>query len=137
MKLHEYKKKYRNKKQFLKEYKRIEEGKNLEYNISHLVTEARRYAGITQKQLAKIIKTKQPAIARIESGNLLPNVAFLQKIADAIGTTLIIKWGFMIEAEMRNETKSDDYDVPILMNSPCTSLTFDKNSRTRNTFVNA
>lgn len=106
MQLHEYSKKYNKNKKFVKEYKRIEKKENLEYEISQLITEARRYANLTQTQLAKAIKTKQPAIARVENGSHLPNVLFLKRIADSIGTNLIIRWGFMVKAEINTKARA-------------------------------
>ncbi len=61
-----------------------------EFDVSMLVTEARLYAGLTQMQLAKIMKTKQPSIARVESGKVLPSLDFLHKLAKAVGMELIL-----------------------------------------------
>src|SRR5262245_32010385 len=44
--------------------------------------------GLTQAQLAKLVGTKQPSIARLESGASQPSVAFLRKVAAALGTRL-------------------------------------------------
>ena len=44
--------------------------------------------GLTQAQLARLVGTKQPSIARLESGTSQPSVAFLQKVAAALGTRL-------------------------------------------------
>lgn len=55
--------------------------KDLAFQIGRMVMNARLSKGMTQKELAKIIKTKQPSIARIESGSVLPNLGFLDKIA--------------------------------------------------------
>jgi len=43
---------------------------------------------MTQEALAKKIGTKQSAISRIESGNGNPSLAFMQKIASALGSRL-------------------------------------------------
>lgn len=59
--------------------------------ISQLI-EARAKKGITQKQLAKKIGTKQSAIARLESGNANPSLSFLEKIALALGYKLKIQF---------------------------------------------
>lgn len=72
-------------------------------DISNLVTEARLYAGLTQAQLAKKLRTKQPSIARIESGNDLPSLSFLLKIAKAVGSYMIApKFGFMLDVKEAN-----------------------------------
>jgi predicted transcriptional regulator len=55
------------------------------------ILEARAKRGITQKVLADMIGTKQPAIARLESGDYTGcSLKTLQKIADALETTLKI-----------------------------------------------
>ena len=41
--------------------------------------------GITQKELAQKIGTKQSAIARFEGGNINPSLGFLEKIAEVMG----------------------------------------------------
>ena len=59
------------------------------FELSYLVTSARLWSGLTQAQLARKVGTKQPAIARLEGGSLLPSWKVLEKIAQAIGTELI------------------------------------------------
>jgi predicted transcriptional regulator len=55
------------------------------------ILEARAKKGITQKALADMIGTKQPAIARLESGDYSGcSLKTLQKIADALETTIKI-----------------------------------------------
>jgi len=51
---------------------------------------ARIKRGITQKELAQKIGTKQSAIARFESGNINPSLGFLEKLADVMGYKLTI-----------------------------------------------
>lgn len=58
--------------------------------ISQLI-KARMKKGLTQKQLAERVGTKQSAIARIESGNANISIAFLEKLTQALGSQLIIK----------------------------------------------
>lgn len=59
--------------------------------ISALI-EARIKKGMTQKALADRVKTKQSAIARIESGNANPSIGFLQRLAEALGKKLVIQF---------------------------------------------
>jgi DNA-binding XRE family transcriptional regulator len=40
--------------------------------------------GLTQAELAKMIGTRQPSIARLENGSSVPSLSFLQRIADAL-----------------------------------------------------
>ncbi len=74
-------------KEVYKEYKRLDPKYRL---ISQLIG-ARAKKGITQKQLAEKIGTKQSAIARIESGNANPSFDFLEKITKALDSELIIQ----------------------------------------------
>lgn len=81
------------KKELLKNKKVVEEYKRLEprYQLISQLIESRLKKGLTQEQLAKRIGTKQSAIARLESGSSNPSMAFLEKIAEAIGLKLIIQ----------------------------------------------
>ena len=47
--------------------------------------------GLTQKELADLINTKQPSIARLESGRQEPSVAFLRRVSAALGCRLEIR----------------------------------------------
>ena len=62
---------------------------NLALEIGLMVTDARIHLGMTQEKLAQKIGTKQPSIARVENGAVLPSLKFLQKIATALGTKFI------------------------------------------------
>lgn len=62
---------------------------DLNWEIAKSVIKARLDKGMSQAQLARRIGTKQPSIARIESGNHTPSIGILQKIAHALGTELI------------------------------------------------
>lgn len=46
--------------------------------------------GLTQAQLAELVGTKQPSIARLERGQSQPRIDFLRKIAEALGAKLEI-----------------------------------------------
>ena len=51
--------------------------------------------GLTQAQLAQLIGTKQPSIARLESGASHPSEAFLREVAAALGTRLEVHFVFL------------------------------------------
>lgn len=56
------------------------------------IIRARKSKGLTQEDLAKAVGTKQPAIARIESGKYHGcSINTLLKIADALDTPLTIR----------------------------------------------
>jgi DNA-binding XRE family transcriptional regulator len=40
--------------------------------------------GLTQAQLAKMVGTRQPSIARLENGTSTPSLSFLERIATAL-----------------------------------------------------
>ena len=62
---------------------------DLAMEIGDMITEIRLKFGLTQEALARKIGTKQSSIARVENGNVLPSLKFLQKIANAVGTKFI------------------------------------------------
>ena len=47
--------------------------------------------GLTQGELAALVGTKQPSIARLEKGKTLPSLAFLTRVADALGARLVVR----------------------------------------------
>lgn len=55
--------------------------------ISEMIA-ARLKKGLTQKDVAQKLGTKQSAIARLESGNVNPSLEFLQKVAQVMGYKL-------------------------------------------------
>jgi ribosome-binding protein aMBF1 (putative translation factor) len=72
------------------ELKKAYDALELEFSIIEQVIRKRLDKGLSQKQLAEKIGTKQSAIARLESGNSNPSVAFLEKVAKALGGKLQI-----------------------------------------------
>lgn len=70
----------------------LEKKDNIEYinlQISKDVRLARVQKGLTQKELAEKVGTKQTSISRLESGRLSPSISFLSQIATALDTELI------------------------------------------------
>lgn len=65
-----------------------------EFAIIRAVLHARIKRGVTQKQLAQKIGTKQSVISRLESGRANPSVAFLKKLAEALGASLQVQFKF-------------------------------------------
>lgn len=84
----DFKKELLNNPKFKKEYERLQP----EYAVISAMLEARIRKGLTQKELADRIGTKQSVISRLESGRANPSVAFLKKFAQALDTTLQIKF---------------------------------------------
>jgi ribosome-binding protein aMBF1 (putative translation factor) len=84
----EVSKKWFKSKKFRDAYNALED----EYALAGALIEARIKAGISQKELARRMKTTQPAIARMESGRQLPSSATLLRLAEATGTKLRISF---------------------------------------------
>lgn len=89
MNFKEYKnKKFRENKVLKEEYAKAKEERKLSYLIGENIKKAREHNGLTQKELALVISTKQSAISRVENGSELPSLSFLKRIADAFGIQL-------------------------------------------------
>ncbi|MBW4586740.1 helix-turn-helix transcriptional regulator [Aetokthonos hydrillicola Thurmond2011] len=59
--------------------------------VAQLIYEARTRAGLTQKQLAELVDTKQPVIARLEDADYEGHsLSMLQKIAQALNQRVVI-----------------------------------------------
>jgi DNA-binding XRE family transcriptional regulator len=55
------------------------------------VARLRLLRGLTQAQLAEMVGTRQPSIARLENGTSAPSLSFLTKIAEALGAKIEFK----------------------------------------------
>jgi transcriptional regulator with XRE-family HTH domain len=66
---------------------------------SLLIREARRRAGLTQKQLAERLETSQSVIARWESGRARPSLENLERVVRACGLELRLGIGEADTAE--------------------------------------
>ncbi len=63
-------------------------------SIAKMILELRKATGMTQAELAKKVKTTQPAIARLESGRdkRVPSLELLMRIASAAGARLNLRF---------------------------------------------
>lgn len=59
-----------------------------EFKIGDLLKQAREQAGLTQEQLAKMLKTKKTAISHIENHAQDIKLSTIQKVAKALGKNL-------------------------------------------------
>lgn len=66
--------------------------KKLLVDLRNTIKETRKHKQITQSQLAKMIGTKQPSISRFENGTYFPNLVFLNKIANSLGSEVVINF---------------------------------------------
>lgn len=74
------------------EYRREYDAMEEEFALASAMIAARSKAGLTQKELADLMKTSQTAIARMESGRVLPSGTTLKRFAKATGTRLRISF---------------------------------------------
>ena len=61
-----------------------------EFALANTLIGARAHADLTQEELAIRMGTSQSAIARLESGRVMPSTRTLRKLAEATGTKLRI-----------------------------------------------
>lgn len=61
-----------------------------EFAVIKMIIKKRIEGGLSQKELAQKIGTKQSAISRFESGTYNPTLSFLQKIVEALNGKLEI-----------------------------------------------
>jgi transcriptional regulator with XRE-family HTH domain len=62
-----------------------------ELNLAEQMVWARLQAGLTQVELAKLMVTQQPSIARMESGRQQPSIATLERLAEVTGLRLEVR----------------------------------------------
>ena len=71
-----------------KEYDSLE----AEYAIIQSIIDARKIAGITQKELAERTGINQADISKLENGTRNPSVNLLKRLADGMGMALKIEF---------------------------------------------
>jgi ribosome-binding protein aMBF1 (putative translation factor) len=84
---------------FQKAYKEQE----LSFEVAKQIMKARLKKNLTQASLAKRIGTKQSSIARAESGDVLPSLSFLARIAKALKIELIAPKFKFLEQRISND----------------------------------
>jgi len=62
-----------------------------ELEPAYQVARLRILRGLTQEQLAELVGTKQPSIARLESGRTEPKISFLRRVVEALGGRLEVR----------------------------------------------
>ena len=61
-------------------------------NIGRIVKEARKAAGLSWYMVAKRAGVSPHTVRRIEDGENIPNVAILEKLADALNCRLVVEF---------------------------------------------
>jgi transcriptional regulator with XRE-family HTH domain len=71
-----------------------EEENSLENEVAKQIITLRKTLGLSQKELADKLNTKQSAISRIEKGEQNISIGLLEKIADALGVEVNVSLNF-------------------------------------------
>ena len=58
--------------------------------------------GLTQAQLAELVGTRQPSIARLENGGRMPSLSFLQRVAEVLNARIEVH---LVPLELPEERK--------------------------------
>lgn len=74
------------------EYRKAYESLSEEFALASAMIEARGRAGLTQEELAARMGTTQPVVARLESGRVRPSTQTLERLANATGSRLVIRF---------------------------------------------
>ncbi len=94
----EWQKEQLNDPEFLATARKLEPG----YQIARL----RLLRGLTQAQLAELVGTQQPSIARLENGSQSPSISFLEKVAGALDAKVEVR--LVPEESLKNEIVSQE-----------------------------
>lgn len=91
-------------------------------DVGKLLREARERAGVSQRRLAVLASTSQPAIAALESGRVSPTVRTLEHLLAACGLQarvrlepLLADVDERVDALLSGEVRLDDHDLPNLV----------------------
>lgn len=74
--------------EFKKEYDKLE----AEFSLIQAMLDARKAAGLTQKDLAERTGIAQADISKLENGNANPSLRTLQRLADGMGMKLKLEF---------------------------------------------
>lgn len=75
-----------------KEFKEEWETLELEFSVMQAMIDARKSAGLTQKQLSEKTGITQADISKLESGNANPSLRTLQRLASGMGMKVKIEF---------------------------------------------
>lgn len=79
------------------EFRAAREAYRPHFEFRYALIAARLRADLTQAELATLVGTKQPAIARLENGTANPSFLMLQRLADALSVSFEIKPAAVVE----------------------------------------
>lgn len=72
------------------EFKKAYDELEFEFQLIRALIDARAKKGLTQEKLARLLGTKQSAIARFETGNANPRLSFMKKLTRALDVKLTL-----------------------------------------------
>lgn len=72
------------------DYKREYEKLEAEFDLARMLIQAREQSGLSQREIANRMKTKQSVVARLESADGNPTIKTLSRYAEALGGHLHI-----------------------------------------------
>ena len=75
-----------------KEFKKEYDALDAEFSIIQAMLDARKAAGLTQKDLAARTGIAQADISKLENGNANPSLRTLQRLADGMGMKLKVEF---------------------------------------------
>lgn len=75
-------------------FKQALEETALEYEIARAIVDARVKKGLSQKDLAKAMHTKQSVISRVENAKTVPSLSFLKRLAEAVQASLHVQFRY-------------------------------------------
>lgn len=81
-------KRWMNEPKYRKAYEALED----ELAMAKAIIAARNRAGLTQMELARKMGTTQPVVARMEGGGIQPSLRTFQRLAQATGSKLTIRF---------------------------------------------
>lgn len=64
----------------------------LEFQIAKAIIDARINKGLSQKDLAEKLHTKQSVISRVENAKTTPSLSFLKRLAEALNVSLKVEF---------------------------------------------
>lgn len=72
------------------EFRKVWEESEPEWHLSRQIIEARLSQKLSQRQLAKKVKTTQAIVSRIESGSANTSISLMKRFAKALNTSITI-----------------------------------------------
>lgn len=73
-------------------FKKAYEESELEYQIARALIKARLERGLTQKELAEKLNTRQSVISRVENAKTVPSLSFLKRLAEVLNASLQVQF---------------------------------------------